>query len=102
VLLGYDITLNPSATPRTTVESAEERVKIMTQIREQAIAALNWTAEKTGTPTAQYKEGQHVWLEATNLNLPHQKSKLAPKRYGPFKITEEISPVAYRLGLPLS
>jgi RNase H-like domain found in reverse transcriptase/Integrase zinc binding domain len=102
ILLGYDITLNPSATPPTSVESAKEWIKIMTQRREQVIAALNWTAEKTGRPTAQYKKGQRIWLEATNLRLPHQSSKLAPKRYEPFKITEEISPVAYWLELPLS
>jgi Chromo (CHRromatin Organisation MOdifier) domain len=102
VLLGYDITLNPSATLQTTVESAEEHIKIMTQRRKQAIAALNWTVEKMGTPMAQYKKGQSVWLEATNLSLPHQSSKLAPKRYGPFEITEEVSPMAYWLKLPLS
>jgi hypothetical protein len=48
----------------------------------------------------QYRQGEQVWLEATNLQLRHQKTKLAPKRYGPFRINEEISPVAYRLGLP--
>jgi Chromo (CHRromatin Organisation MOdifier) domain len=102
ILLGYKITLNPSATPQTTVESAEECIKIMMQRREQAVAALNRTVEKIGAPTVQYKKGQHVWLEATNLKLPHQSSKLALKRYRPFKIMEEISPVAYWLELPLS
>jgi RNase H-like domain found in reverse transcriptase/Integrase zinc binding domain/Chromo (CHRromatin Organisation MOdifier) domain len=99
ILLGYDITPNLSITPQTLVESAEEWIKIITQRREQAIEALNKTAEKSETLTVQYKEGQCVWLEAMNLSLPHQASKLAPHRYGPFKITEEISPVVYRLEL---
>ena len=69
----------------------------MNQRREQAIKALNKTAEKSGTPPAQYKAGEQVWLEGKNLQLPHQVTKLAPKRYGPFKIVKEISPVAYWL-----
>ena len=66
------------------------------------IEALNKTAEKSGTPLAQYNTGDQVWLEGKNLQLPHQVTKLAPKRYGPFKIIKEISPVAYRLQLPLT
>jgi hypothetical protein len=72
----------------------------MKQFRSNATAALNATAHKTGVPEAQYKLRDQVWLEGTNLRLPYQASKLAPKRYGPFQITQEISPVAYRLGLP--
>ena len=72
----------------------------MNQRREQAIEALNKTAKKSGTPSAQYNTGDQVWLEGKNLQLPHQVTKLAPKRYGPFKIIKEISPVAYQLQLP--
>ena len=72
----------------------------MNQRREQAIEALNKTAQKSGTPPAQFNTGDQVWLEEKNLQLLHQVTKLAPKRYGPFKIIKEISPVAYRLQLP--
>jgi hypothetical protein len=72
----------------------------MNQRREQAIEALNRTAKKAGMPTAQYKTGDQVWLEGKNLKLPHQMTKLAPKRYRPFNIIKEISPVAYQLQLP--
>jgi len=65
-------------------------------------AALNQVAEKSGTPSAQYHTGDQVWLEGKNLRLPYQATKLAPKRYGPFKIIKEISPVAYQLALPLT
>ncbi len=44
--------------------------------------------------------GTQVWLEGTHLRLPYQATKLAPKRYSPFQITKEISPVAYQLRLP--
>jgi len=36
------------------------------------------------------------------LKFPHQKTKLNPKRYGPFKIIKVISSVAYQLELPPS
>jgi len=74
----------------------------MEERRAQAIAALNQIAEKSGTPSAQYSAGEQVWLEGKNLRLPYQATKLVPKRYGPFKIIKEISPVAYQLALPLT
>ena len=72
----------------------------MNQRREQAIKALNHTAEQKGVPPAQYNTGDQVWLEGKNLKFLHQVTKLAPKWYGPFKIIKAISPVAYRLQLP--
>src|SRR6266850_2405165 len=72
----------------------------MKKRREHAIEALNLMANKTSTPEARYKFGDQVWLEATHLRLSHQKSKLVPKRMGPFWISKVISPVAYQLALP--
>ncbi len=46
--------------------------------------------------------GTQVWLEGTHLRLPYQATKLAPKRYGPFEVIREISPVAYQLRLPIA
>jgi len=68
----------------------------------QATAALNEIAERSGLPPAQYSPGDQVWLEGKNLHLPFQATKLAPKRYGPFKIIKEISLVTFQLALPLS
>jgi hypothetical protein len=44
--------------------------------------------------------GDMVWLEGTNLKLTHLKSKLDAKRYGPFPIVKEFSPVVFQLALP--
>jgi Chromo (CHRromatin Organisation MOdifier) domain len=44
--------------------------------------------------------GDKVWLEGVNLKLTHPKAKLDSKRYGPFPITKEISPVVFQLALP--
>ena len=102
ILIGYDIPLQTPNDVETNNTLVEQQIGIMNQRREQVIEALNKTAEKSGTPSAQYNTGDQVWLEGKNLQLPHQVTKLAPKRYGPFKIIKEISPVAYRLQLPLT
>jgi hypothetical protein len=50
----------------------------------------------------QFEEGEQVWLEGHNLKTHHPTAKLAPRRYGPFPISKKLSPVTYRLTLPLS
>lgn len=47
-----------------------------------------------------FRKGQEVWLEAKNLNLGNPFRKLKPKREGPFKITEVLSPWTYCIKLP--
>ena len=49
--------------------------------------------------TPPFKKGQHIWLEAKNLNLPYNK-KISSKREGPFEIQEVMGPVTYKLKLP--
>jgi Chromo (CHRromatin Organisation MOdifier) domain len=44
--------------------------------------------------------GDLVWLKGANLKLTHPKAKLDAKRYGPFAITKEVSPVVFQLTLP--
>jgi hypothetical protein len=46
-----------------------------------------------------FEKGDQVWLEGTNLHLSHPKVKLGPKLYGPFIVTDVISPVVFRLAL---
>ena len=99
-LLGYLPVLDPLAPPTTRNERIEERAEQAWQSQEQAKEALDRAAECT--PEDQFKEGDQVWLEARNLALPYQTRELAPKRHGPFAITEQVSPVAYRLALPLT
>jgi hypothetical protein len=47
-----------------------------------------------------YCVDQKVWLEGTHLRTMHPTTKLRAKRFGPFKITEVLSAVTYRLDLP--
>jgi hypothetical protein len=47
-----------------------------------------------------YQKGEKVWLDAKNLRTTHPTHKLRAKRYGPFKVTNALSHVAYQLQLP--
>ena len=49
-----------------------------------------------------WKSGDKVWLEGRNLKLHYPSKKLAPRRERPFEIIQVISPVAYKLQLPLT
>jgi hypothetical protein len=69
----------------------DERVQYLEQIRKEVTAALYLAAKemKGGGP----KKPSHIFhkddlvlLEATNLQTTHPKAKLAPQRYGPFKV----------------
>jgi hypothetical protein len=99
ILLGYDTQLTPATIGKSNNGLAEDRLQTMLERRQQAIEALNRTAGQAPTTGQLYKQGDQVWLEATHLHFPHQKTKLLPKRYGPFKIAKEISPVAFHLEL---
>ena len=50
--------------------------------------------------TPKYKVGDQVWLEGHHLCTNQPTTKLAPRRHGPFKVVQVMSPVNYRLELP--
>ncbi len=72
----------------------------MTKNHTNAIRVLNKVADQKGPPPSQFQTREQVWLDMPHLKLPHQKAKLTLKCLGPFKIIQEISPVAYCLKLP--
>ena len=83
---------------KTDNEAAEKRMKRMMEARDQATKLINQKAGKI--PPPQFAVRDQVWLEGSHLKLPHQSTKSAPKRYGPFMITKQINPVTYQLTLP--
>ena len=93
ILLGYSPCLAPSEVIRTDNEAVEKRVKRMMEARNQATKFINQKAGKA--PLSQFTVGDQVWLEGSHLRLPHQSTKLAPKRYRPFMIMKQINPVTY-------
>src|SRR5258707_12592565 len=82
-------------------QMVRERLTTMRERRLQAITAINQSSKGQDVPSS-FLVGAQVWLEGTHLRLPYQATKLAPKRYVPFEITREISPVAYQLRLPIA
>ena len=98
VLLEYVPTAAEAITPETNNAAAKERQTVLKEHRAAAVQALNKTAQSM--LPAQYQVNKQVWLKAKHLNLPYQTVKLAPKHHGPFRITKQISPIAYKLELP--
>ncbi len=78
-----------------------DQMEMMRTRQTQAIEVINQSARQ-GTILSSFMVGTQVWLEGTHLWLSYQTTKLAPKWYGPFEITKEISPIAYQLCLPVA
>ena len=100
ILLGYEPQLTPNASEPSNNDLAEERVKKLMENRDQATRAIIEAVKGNEIISSQYHVRDQVWLEGKNLKFPHQATKLNPKRYGPFRVIKEISPVAYQLQLP--
>jgi hypothetical protein len=82
----------------------DERVQYLEQIRKEVTVALLVAAREmknNGPPslTHTFRQNDQVLLEATNLQTTHPKAKLAPRRYGPFKVLW-ASPTNCKLELP--
>ncbi len=57
-----------------------------------------WIKHKS---TPKYQEGDLVWLEGRHLRTNQPAAKLAPKQHSPFPIIQVMSPINYRLKLPM-
>lgn len=106
LMMGYDPALIPIAYPRTNVPLVQDRLTELQKARDEALAAHELARQVmrdriTGKFTP-FKLGQKVWLEGKNLRLSYATRKLAPKREGPFEIVEVLSPLNYRLKLPIT
>ena len=44
--------------------------------------------------------GEKLWLQAKQIKIHQQSTKLGPKQLGPFKVIEVRSDVHYQLALP--
>jgi hypothetical protein len=86
-----------SPIPRVTLR-LEQIKEARVQAREAMIKAQQSWVKHRDMP--KYKEGDLVWLEGKNLRINQPTAKLAPRRHGPFKITQVMSAVNYRLELP--
>jgi transposase InsO family protein len=53
-------------------------------------------------PAPEFKPGDKVWLDSSDIRTTRPSAKLAHRRLGPFPIEAKLGPGAYRLTLPPS
>jgi len=104
VWYGIHPTFKPPLHLQTRLQSMDECIQYLEQVCKEVTAAQHLAAQemRSGGPTKSlhlfYKDNL-VLLEATNLQTTHLKAKLAPRRYGPFKVIW-ASPMNCKLKLP--
>ena len=86
------------------VPALEERKSRLLQARNDAQEAISKAQSlwQKSPHFLKYHVDQQVWLEGTHLRTTHPTHKLRAKRFGPFKVLEVLSPVTYRLELPVN
>ena len=104
VWYGFQPTFKPPLQLQTILQSMDEHIQYLEQIRKEVMAALIITAKEMqsrGPKELSYTfhKDNLVLLEATNLQTTHPKAKLAPQRYRPFKVIW-ASPTNCKLQLP--
>ena len=105
-MMGYEPQALPMVAKRSHLPAVEQRFADLQRARDEALAShelarqvMKQRITRSFTP---FKKGDKVWLEARNLKLNYENRKLAPRREGPFSISEVLSPITYRLKLPTS
>jgi len=84
------------------VPAAETHLRLLDESRQLAQKLLqNVQSRKDNKKLTEIKEGDQVWLEGHNLSIAGN-CNLSPKQYGPFKVSQQISPIAMHLDLPAS
>ncbi len=56
--------------------------------------------DRKRTEAMEYKEGDKVWLEGTNLSTDRPMKKLDNECFGPFKVIKKVGTSSYKLQIP--
>jgi len=75
--------------------------ELVTQMIEKAQEAQRKAYDKWKNNPPTFEKGDKVWLETTNLSTDRPSPKLDWKRIGPLTVKERLSPLTYRLHLPM-
>ena len=89
--------------------TAQEFADEMAKIREEVGSALKKAAEdmkkyydRNRKESVEYKPGDKVWLEGTNITTDRPSKKLGDMRYGPIIVKRKIGASSYELDIPKS
>ena len=106
LIYGYtpDFTI-PAGRP-TGIPVLDKRLQLLQSIWKDAEAALRLSKKRMQSQVHQrhapyqFKVREKVWLQAKQIKIHQQSSKLGPKQLGPFTVTKALSDVDYQLALP--
>ena len=98
LIIGMNLTAS-IRTPEDSVPAAQERLLMLNESQSDTQKALQRRI-KPINPSKIFAPGDKVWLDARNLKIRTPSRKLSPRRYGPFKVLQRISPVTYHIELP--
>src|ERR1700675_4125039 len=95
--------------PRSHVESVEDFKDRMELGLREAQAALTKAKDEYAhyynrrrTPGPDFKPGDRVWLDASDIKTTRPSAKLAHRRLGPYTVERQVGKGAYKLKLPPS
>lgn len=95
--------------PRSHVESVEDFKDRMESGLREAQAALTKAKDEYAhyynrrrTPGPDFKPGDRVWLDASDIKTTRPSAKLAHRRLGPYTVERQVGKGAYKLKLPPS
>ena len=104
---GFQPRFNVSIPSGSVNPSAEERARQLKDIHQDLTLELAHAQDRQKTaadnlraPAPQFQVGDMVWLLRRHITTTRPCSKLDYTKLGPFRISERINPVAYRLDLP--
>ena len=104
LMYGYKPRPLPSVISETHIPVAESCIRELSEARREALAAHDIARrvmkDRSTARFSPFQKGDKVWLEAQNLRCLYENRKFAPKREGPFLISEVLSPITYRLAIP--
>ena len=87
--------------------SAEERARLMKEVHQDLSLELSLAqeqhkerADRHRSTTPGFKVGDMVWLLRRHIATTRPCHKLDFKKLGPFRIIDQVNPVAFRLDLP--
>jgi hypothetical protein len=103
MIMGLQPIAIPLSHEQTNYPSVSEQFKLMSQYREEALAAhelaRNRISQRIKANYTPFTLNQQVWLDTRNLRMKIS-SKMKPRREGPFRIKQIIGKVNYELALP--